>query len=204
MQNLKPRFSILNGLSAVAVCALLFFAMHRYQLYQANYAWPDQAIIDEHYRAFTPQEIANISEVGARQHSADLRNKFPPRGLQYWLERASLIQPEMTEFALRRHMPQAARYQLCTINGLPMPEEPQVSLLLYAVDSELAFACVMEYERVDTGTGITQHYGRVKDLIGFFEHNGELDNLGILTKTKFDMADRIAILSMSQAEKVEP
>lgn len=204
MQNLKPRFSIRNGLSAVAVCALLFFAIHRYQLYRANYTWPDQALLGEHSRALTPQEIANISEVGARQHSADLREEFPPRGLQYWQQRAILLQPEMTEFALRRHMPQAARFQLCTINGLPIPEEPQVSLLLYAVDSELAFACVMKYERVDTGSGIARHYGRVKDLIGFFEHNGELDNLGVLTKTKFDIADRIPILSMSQAAKVEP
>ncbi len=62
-----------------------------------------------------------------------------------------------------------------------------------AVDAQFAIACVMQNERFELKTGVYNGLGRVIEVVGLFEHDGKVDDLGCLKMTDYDIKNRISL-----------
>jgi len=99
----------------------------------------------------------------------------------------------MTELALLRQIPQASRTTSSAVDGLNI--DPS-RLMCYAVDSELAIVVWMSFEQMELPAGTTNSFGRVKEVVGLFKHDGRLNKYGSLESAftqNLVLTDRIPI-----------
>jgi len=190
---LMRQFSLRTALLVIAITACVFVGVKRYVTHLANFGWPDEATMVASKRPLTPPELKQLFSGGGEGHSAKLLADHPPRGAAHWKQKAKEIKPGMTQFALLRQIPHASRATSSSVDGLNV--DPS-RLKCYAVDSEFAIVVWMSYEQMELTPGTTDSFGRVKEVVGLFKHDGRLNKYGCLESAftqNLVLTDRIPI-----------